>query len=125
MCTQLSKLAKSEMQDVGIMTSLHVAMAELRYLPALSFTSHCIAIQFGQVTNLVQKRVDSPDDFAWLSQLRYYWQAIVCSQSALKAREMWTDWIVNGSAEDDTQVQKEQHIIILDFRCQRYHYITI
>ena len=27
-----------------------------------------------QVTNLVQKRVDSPDDFAWLSQLRYYWQ---------------------------------------------------
>lgn len=93
--------------------------------PALSFTSHCIAIQFGQVTNLVQKRVDSPDDFAWLSQLRYYWQAIVCSQSALKAREMWTDWIVNGSAEDDKQVQKEQHIIILDFRCQRYHYITI
>ena len=91
--------------------------------PALSFTSHCIAIQFGQVTNLVQKRVDSPDDFAWLSQLRYYWQAIVCSQSALKAREMWTDWVVNGSAEDDKQVQKEQHIIILDFRCQRYHYI--
>eukprot|EP00438_Fugacium_kawagutii_P021710 Skav204030 [mRNA] locus=scaffold1162:24139:47383:+ [translate_table: standard] len=27
-----------------------------------------------EVTNLVQKRVDSPDDFAWLSQLRYYWQ---------------------------------------------------
>lgn len=31
-----------------------------------------------QVTNLVQKRVDSPDDFAWLSQLRYYWQACCC-----------------------------------------------
>lgn len=29
-----------------------------------------------QVTNLVQKRVDSPDDFAWLSQLRYYWQDV-------------------------------------------------
>ncbi|CAL1134249.1 unnamed protein product [Cladocopium goreaui] len=29
-----------------------------------------------EVTNLVQKRVDSPDDFAWLSQLRYYWQDV-------------------------------------------------